>query len=63
MVNGLWGDFDASVKCLERALDYYCDPVLDFDDEVTDEAKERMDKIVVESLVGIYKGSHDINGN
>lgn len=54
-------DYDAAVTYLERALDYYCDPVLDFDDDIVDEAKERMDKIVTESLVGIYKGSHEIH--
>lgn len=54
-------DYDGAVKYLERALDYYCDPILDYDDDTIDEAKARMHDIVTNSLVGIYEGSHDIN--
>lgn len=53
-------DYDGAVKYLERALDYYCDPMLDYDDDTIDEAKDRMRDIVTRSLVGIYEGSHDI---
>lgn len=54
-------DYDAAVTYLERALDYYCDPTLDFDDDTIDEAKKRMDKIVTHCLVGIYQGCHEID--
>ena len=53
-------DYDGAVKYLERALDYYCDPILDYDDETIDEAKGRMRDIVTHCLIGIYEGSHDI---
>lgn len=55
------GDYDGAVKYLERALDYYCDPILDYDDETIDEAKDRLRDIVTNCLVGIYEGSHDIH--
>ncbi len=54
-------DYDGAVKYLERALDYYCDPILDYDDETIDEAKDRMRDIVTNSLAGIYEGCHDIS--
>ena len=53
-------DYDGAVKYLERALDYYCDPMLDYDDDTIDEAKDRMRDIVTHCLSGIYEGSHDI---
>ena len=53
-------DFDAAVNYLERALDYYCDPILDYDDEVIDDAKDRMDNLVKKTFIGIYEGCHDI---
>lgn len=48
-------DYDGAVKYLERALDYYCDPMLDYDDDTIDEAKDRIQKIVANSLIGIYE--------
>lgn len=51
-------DYDGAIKYLERALDYYCDPTLDYDDNVIDDAKKRMHNLVVNSLVGIYEGCH-----
>ncbi len=53
-------DYDAAVNCLERALDYYCDPTLDYDDDIIDEAKERMRNLVEKCLIGIYEGCHEI---
>lgn len=53
-------DYDAAVTYLERALDYYCDPTLDFDDDIIDEAKERMDNLVSHTIIGIYEGCHEI---
>lgn len=53
-------DYDGAVKYLERALDYYCDPMLDYDDDTIDEAKDRMREIVTDTLAGIYEGSHEI---
>ena len=55
-----YGDYDAAVNCLERALDYYCDPILDFDDETIDEAKELMNDLVTKTIVGIYEGYRNI---
>ena len=48
-------DYDSAVTYLERALDYYCDPMLDYDDDTIDGAKDRMQKIVAYSLIGIYE--------
>lgn len=56
------GDYGDAEKYLERALDYYCDPILDCDDIIIDEAKERMRDIVTNCFVGIYQGCHDISG-
>lgn len=53
-------DYDAAVTCLERALDYYCDPTLNYDDDTVDWAKERMRDLVTKSIVGIYEGCHEI---
>ena len=53
-------DYDAAVNYLERALDYYCDPILDFDDETIDEVKERMNDLVTKTIVGIYEGCHEL---
>jgi len=53
-------DYDEAVKYLDLALDYYYDPMLDYDDDNIDDAKDRMRKIVNNSLAGIYEGSHDI---
>lgn len=53
-------DYDNGVNYLERALDYYCDPTLDYSDDVIDEAKERMRDLVSNCIVGIYQGCHDI---
>lgn len=53
-------DYDGAVKYLERALDYYCDPILDYGDDIIDEAKGRMRVIVPHSHAGIYLGSHEI---
>ena len=55
------GDFENAEKYLERALDYYCDPTLDYDDDTIDDAKNRMHNIVSNCIVGIYKGCHDID--
>lgn len=49
-------DYDAAVNYLERALDYYCDPVLEYDDDTIDEAKNRMDNLVANTIIGIYEG-------
>lgn len=54
------GDFGDAEKYLERALDYYCDPTLDYSDDVIDEAKERMRNLVSNCLVGIYEGCHEL---
>lgn len=54
-------DYDGAVNYLERALDYYCDPMLDYDYDVIDDAKERMRNIVNNYLAGIYEGSHNIS--
>lgn len=53
-------DFDAAVNCLERALDYYCDPVLDYDDDTIDEAKDRLVGLSKKTFIGIYDGRHEI---
>ena len=53
-------DYDAAVTYLERALDYYTDPILNFDDDTIDWAKERMRDLVTKSIVGIYEGCHEI---
>ncbi len=53
-------DYDAAVNYLERALDYYCDPTLDYDDDTIDEAKNRMNTLVTKTIVGIYQGCHEI---
>ena len=55
------GDYDAAVNYLERALDYYCDPILDFDDDTIDEAKDRMNNLVTKTIIGIYEGCHELN--
>ena len=55
------GDFGDAEKYLQRALDYYCDPTLDYDDNVINEAKSRMCNLVEYCLLGIYNGSHEIN--
>lgn len=54
-------DYDDAVDYLDRALDYYCDPVLEYDFDIIDETKERMRGIVNNFLDGIYDGSHDID--
>lgn len=54
------GNYGDAEKYLERALDYYCDPTLDYDDDIIDEAKERMRNLVENCLIGIYQGSHCI---
>ncbi len=54
------GDYGDAEKYLERALDYYCDPTLDYDDDIIDEAKERMRNLVEKCLIGIYEGCHEI---
>lgn len=53
-------DYDAAVTYLERALDYYTDPIFDYDDETINEAKERMRDLVAKTVIGIYEGCHDI---
>ncbi len=53
-------DYDAAVTYLERALDYYTDPILDYHDDIIDEAKDRMRKLVTKTVIGIYEGCHDI---
>ena len=53
-------DYDAAVTYLERALDYYTDPILDYNDDIIDEAKERMRELVTKTIIGIYEGCHDI---
>lgn len=53
-------DYDAAVIYLERALDYYCDPMLDYNDETIDEAKERMNDLVTKTIIGIYEGCHEL---
>ena len=53
-------DYDNGVNYLERALDYYCDPTLDYSDEIIENAKERMSDLVSNCIVGIYLGSHEI---
>ena len=53
-------DYDGAVKYLERALDYFCDPMLEYDDDTIDEAKDRMRNIVTTCLAGLYDGNHDI---
>lgn len=55
-----YGDYDAAVNCLGRALDYYCDPILDFDDDIIDEANHRLDGLVSHTIIGIYEGHHNI---
>lgn len=54
-------DYDAAVTYLERALDYYCDPMLNYDVETIDAAKARLDQLVQHSLIGIYQGCHEID--
>lgn len=54
------GDYNDAEKYLERALDYYCDPMLDYDDDIIDEARERMRDLVENCLLGIYNGCHEI---
>lgn len=54
------GDYDATVTYLERALDYYCDPILDYDDETIDKAKGRMNDLVTKTIIGIYEGCHEL---
>ena len=53
-------DYDAAVNYLERALDYYCDPVLDYDDDTIDEAKDCLVGLAEKTFIGIYDGSHEI---
>lgn len=48
-------DYDAAVTYLERALDYYCDPILDFDDDTIDEAKERIDDLFTKTMISFYE--------
>lgn len=55
-----YGDYDAAVNCLERALDYYCDPILDFDDDIIDEANHRLGGLISHTIIGIYEGHHNI---
>lgn len=55
-----YGDYDAAVNCQERALDYYCDPVLDYDDDTIDEAKDRLVGLAEKTFIGIYDGCHEI---
>lgn len=54
------GDYDAAVTYLERALDYYCDPLLDYDDDFINEAKERMDNLVSYTIIGIFEECHEL---
>lgn len=54
-------DYDDAVKYMDRALDYYCDPMLDYDYDIIDEVKRFLrEDIVPYSKSGIYNGSHDI---
>lgn len=53
-------DYEAAVNYLERALDYYCDPMLDYNDETIDEAKDRMNELVKKTIIGIYEGCHEL---
>lgn len=53
-------DYDSAVTYLERALDYYCDPVLNYDDETIDDAKKRIDCLVAKTIIGIYEGCHEL---
>ena len=55
-----YGDYDAAVNYLERALDYYCDPVLDYDDDTIDEAKDRLVGLAEKTFISIYDGCHEI---
>lgn len=54
-------NFEDAQKSLERALDYFCDPTLDFDEKVIREAKKCMQDLVANCLIGIYEGNHDID--
>ena len=54
-------DYDDAVKYMDRALDYYCDPMLDYDYDIIDEVKRFLrEDIVPYSNSGIYNGGHDI---
>lgn len=53
-------NFEDAQKYLERALDYFCDPTLDFDERVILEAKKCMQDLVANCLIGIYEGCHEI---
>ncbi len=54
-------NYDAALTYLERALDYYCDPVLNYDDETIEDAKGRMNDLVTKTIIGIYEGCHELN--
>lgn len=53
-------NFEDAQKYLERALDYFCAPTLDFDERVILEAKKCMQDLVANCLLGIYEGCHEI---
>ena len=53
-------DYNEAMKYLDRALDYFCDPTLDFDEKIIKEAKECMQDLTANCMIGIYEGCHDI---
>ncbi len=48
------GDYGDAEKYLERALDYYCDPILAYEHDIIDDVKERMRTLVENCIIGIY---------
>ena len=54
------GKYKDAEKYLERALDYYCDPELDFNDDYIDHTKTFMRIIVSHRRNYTYDGEHEI---
>ena len=50
------GDYGDAEKYLERALDYYCDPTLDYDDDIPD-------KVAINEAVELAKSYCDDNSS
>ena len=53
-------DYGEAQKYLERALDYFCDPTLDYDEKTIKEVKKCMQDLVANCFIGIYEGCHEI---
>ncbi len=52
--------YEEAESFMEHALDYYCDPMLEFDDDLIDESKAFMREIVSHRKDYVYDGLHNI---